>query len=57
MIDLKVEGIIYVLYIKDQRIEHFASVEDAAKYAKKHYPSVDMLIKPIVYFKYKEEKK
>jgi len=53
---LRLSGFIYALYIKDTFIEYFESHEDAIRFAKHFYPNLEIIIKPVSYFRYEAKR-
>ena len=54
---VKLAGWIWSLYINGAFLEYFASSEEALEFAKNFYPNLDILIRPISYFTFKEKRK
>ena len=52
---LTLAGFIYALYVGDTFIEYFDTHEEALLFAKQYYPQLNILIKPIAYFKYNQK--
>uniref|UniRef100_A0A6M3JLD7 Uncharacterized protein n=1 Tax=viral metagenome TaxID=1070528 RepID=A0A6M3JLD7_9ZZZZ len=45
-------GTIYALYVDTNYIERFETIDDATRFAKKHYHGLDFFVKPLTYFGY-----
>lgn len=52
MESLKLAGWIFALYVEQQFIEYFKSVEEAKAFQHKHYRGFSVFIKPVAFFSY-----
>jgi len=52
--EMEIDHIVYSLYVNEQFIEHFASIEDALAWKEKYAKGCNHTIKPIIVLKFKK---